>query len=87
MWDATQKVRIQQDNTNPPPVKDARINNDLGRVNMATCGWDVALVEQNANSPDCNTLGLAFLTIPINSTCQMPSTSIEQLIIVNVQAA
>ena len=73
MWDATQKVRIQQDNTNPPQVKDARINNDLGGANMATCGWDVALVEQNPNQ--------------INISDASINKRIGQLIIFYVQAA
>ena len=73
VWDATQKVRIQQDNTNPPPVKDARINNDLGWANMATCEWDVALVEQNPNQ--------------FNISDASINKCIGQLIIFNVQAA
>jgi hypothetical protein len=65
VWDATQKVRRIQQDTNPPPVKDARITN-LAWANMATCGWDVAIIKQTVNSPDCNTSDLAIFSNPVD---------------------
>jgi len=80
VWDATQKVRrIQQDKTNPPPVKDARINN-LAWANMSTCGWDVAIVEQTVNSPNFNTSDLACqFSIRCHQQAIMSSLSMSRL--------
>ena len=85
-WDGTRKVRIQQDNAtpHPSPGKDASIN--LALADMATRGWDVALVEQPANSPDCNTLDLAFFRAIQTIQHTTPSKNIDELIS-NVMAA
>ena len=79
-WDSPRKVRIQQDNAtpHPPPGKDAGINAAL--AGMATRGWDVALVEQPPNSPDCNTLDLAFFQAIQSIQHKMSSNNIDELI-------
>jgi hypothetical protein len=79
-WDTGRKVRIQQDNTTPHPApgKDDRII--LALANMATHGWDVALVQQLPNSPNCNTLDLATFHAIQSLQYTTPSANIDELI-------
>jgi hypothetical protein len=79
-WDTERRVQIQQDNAppHPPPGKDDPIN--MALADMATRGWDVALVQQPPNSPDCNTLDLAFFRAIQSLQHTTPSANIDELI-------
>jgi hypothetical protein len=55
------KVQIQLDNTPTRPIAGklgAKTDARLAEMNAG--GWDTGFVHQPANSPDCNTLDLAF---------------------------
>ena len=73
------KVRIQQDNAtpHPPPGTNAEINALLAE--MATSGWDIQFVKQSPNSPDCNTLDLAFFRAIQSIQYQKPSKNMVEL--------
>ena len=79
-------VRIQQDNAtpHPRPGSDERINVRLAEMRFR--GWDIKFVTQPPNSPDCNTLDLAFFRAIQSIQHQLPSTTIDSLI-ANVIAA
>jgi len=74
------RVRIQQDNAtpHPPPGSNSLINTMLAE--MATHGWDIAFVTQPPNSPDTNTLDLAFFRAIQSIQYQKPSKNIDELI-------
>jgi hypothetical protein len=84
-WSA-KRIRIQQDNAtpHPKPGTDASINDKLAQ--LATEGWDIQFVTQPPNSPDCNTLDLAFFRAIQSIQYQTPSKDMEELM-ANVDAA
>lgn len=83
---SAKNVRIQQDNAtpHPKPGTDEKLNAML--VEMATRGWDIQFVTQPPNSPDTNTLDLAFFRAIQSIQYQKPSKDIDELI-QNVLAA
>ena len=81
------KVRIQLDNAPAHPVAGklgAKIDARLAEMNAG--GWDISFVHQPANSPDCNTLDLAFFRAIQSLQYQKSPTNIDELI-VHVQEA
>ena len=83
---SSKRIRIQQDNAtpHPKPGTDANINAKLAE--LATDGWDIQFVTQPPNSPDCNTLDLAFFRAIQSIQYQTPSKDMKDLM-KNVDAA
>jgi hypothetical protein len=75
------KMRIQLDNAPAHPVVGklgAKIDACLAEMN--TGGWDISIIHQPANSPDCNTLDLAFFCAIQSLQYQKCPRNIDELI-------
>ena len=75
------KVRIQLDNAPAHPIAvklGAKIDAHLAEMNAG--GWGISFVHQPANSPDCNTLDLAFFCAIQSLQYQKSLTNIDEII-------
>ena len=74
-------LRIQLDITPAHPIAGklgAKIDARLAEMNAG--GWDISFVHQPANSPDCNTLDLAFFRTIQSLQYQKFPSNIDELI-------
>ncbi len=75
------KVQIQMDNAPAHPAAGkigAKIDARLAEINAG--GWDIGFFHQPANSPDCNTLDLAFFRAVQSLQYQKCPKNIDELI-------
>ena len=74
-------MRLQLDSTPAHPIVEqlgAKIDAHLAEMNAG--GWDISFVHQPANSPDCNTLNLAFFRTIQSLQYQKCPKNIDELI-------
>ncbi len=74
-------VRIQLDNAPAHPIAGklgAKIDFSLAEMNAG--GWDIGFVHQPANSPDCNTLDLAFFQAIQSLQYQKCAKNVDELV-------
>jgi hypothetical protein len=75
------KIRIQLDNAKPHPTPGKlckKITDRLGEY--SALGWDIDFTMQPANSPDMNTLDLAFFRAIQSLQYQKPAKNIDEMI-------
>jgi hypothetical protein len=75
------RIRIQLDNA-PPHPKPGKLGKRIAEhlTEYSTDGWDIDFVTQPANSPDLNTLDLAFFRAIQSLQYQKPARNLDEMI-------